>query len=80
MVLHRIAAWKGNVEVANLLLNTRGAECDVNFLDKDTGTSPLYRAILSNNEEVAHLLIQAKADVNMRRMGKNRSIETPLIK
>jgi hypothetical protein len=62
-------------------LNTRGTECDVNFIDKESGTSPLYRAILSNSEETAHLLISAKADVNMRRMGVNlNGAETPLIK
>ncbi|XP_052815245.1 putative ankyrin repeat protein RF_0381 isoform X2 [Mya arenaria] len=75
-----IAAWKGNYEIADLLLNTRGAECDVNFIDKETGTSPLYRSILSNSEKVAELLIHAKADVNMRRMGKELNAETPLIK
>ncbi|XP_045192403.2 putative ankyrin repeat protein RF_0381 isoform X2 [Mercenaria mercenaria] len=75
-----IAAWKGNPEIADLLLNTRGTECDVNFIDKESGTSPLYRAILSNSEETAHLLIQAKADVNMRRMGFDLKAETPLIK
>ncbi|XP_060591551.1 receptor-interacting serine/threonine-protein kinase 4-like isoform X1 [Ruditapes philippinarum] len=76
-----IAAWKGNAEIADLLLNTRGTECDVNFIDKESGTSPLYRAILSNSEETAHLLISAKADVNMRRMGVNlNGAETPLIK
>lgn len=75
-----IAAWKGNPQIADLLLNTRGTECDVNFIDKESGTSPLYRAILSNSEETAHLLIQAKADVNMRRMGFHMKAETPLIK
>ncbi|KAL4235057.1 hypothetical protein ACF0H5_006695 [Mactra antiquata] len=75
-----IAAWKGSYEIADLLLNTRGAECDVNFIDKESGTSPLYRAILSNSAETAHMLIQAKADVNMRRMGAGLKAETPLIK
>ncbi|KAH3774565.1 poly [ADP-ribose] polymerase tankyrase-2-like isoform X2 [Dreissena polymorpha] len=75
-----IAAWKGNADIADILLNTKGAECDVNFIDKETGTSPLYRAILSNSADVLQLLIRAKADVNMRRMGKDLNCETPLIK
>ena len=47
------------------------------------GTSPLYRAILSNSAKTVQLLIAAKADVNMRRMGfdsKDMKAETPLIK
>lgn len=78
----RIAAWKGNPEIANLLLNSKGTECDVNFTDKETGTTPLFRAILSNSEEVVQLLIHAKADVNMRILGSKTHTngETPLIK
>lgn len=78
-----IAALKGNHEIADLLLNSKGTECDVNFIDKETGTSPLYRAILSNSAKTVQLLIAAKADVNMRRMGfdsKDMKAETPLIK
>ena len=33
----RIAALKGNPEIADLLLNSKGTECDVNFIDKETG-------------------------------------------
>ena len=76
----RIASLNGNHEIADLLLNTRGTECDVNFTDKETGTTPLYRAILSNSAKTVQLLIHAKADVNMRKIGFNMEAETPLIK
>ena len=33
----RVAALKGNHEIADLLLNSKGTECDVNFIDKETG-------------------------------------------
>ena len=70
----------GNADIADLLLNTRGTECDVNFSDNESGTSPLYRAILSNCARVVELLIHAKADVNLRRLGLDRRVESPLMK
>lgn len=75
-----ISALKGNAEIADMLLNVRGTECDVNFTDPDSGTTPLYRAILSKSVAVVKLLIDAKADVNMRKMGLGIKAEPPLIK
>ncbi|KAK3603435.1 hypothetical protein CHS0354_009418 [Potamilus streckersoni] len=75
-----VAAKHGNAEIVNYLLNARGTECEVNFIDRETGCSPLYRAILSNSSECVALLIKAKADVNMRRLGIDMDAETPLIK
>ena len=48
----------------------------------NTGCTPLYRAILSNSTEVTQLLIHARADVNLRRLGIGAAAmaESPLIK
>ncbi|XP_059170595.1 putative ankyrin repeat protein RF_0381 [Physella acuta] len=72
------AAKTGNVELTKILLSERN--CDVNYIDKETGCTPLYRAVLSNSVGVVRELIQAGADVNTRRLQLDKTAETPLMK
>ncbi|CAL1528964.1 unnamed protein product [Lymnaea stagnalis] len=78
----RRAIWwpakNGNVELAKVILGDK--KCEINYIDKETGCSPLYRAITSNSVEVATELVHAGADVNIRRLGYDVGAETPLIK
>lgn len=73
------ARW-ANEEITDLLLNSSKQKCEVNFVDKETGCAPLYRAILSNAANIVQLLIHAGADINLRIMGLDVGAETPLIK
>ncbi|XP_067652019.1 serine/threonine-protein phosphatase 6 regulatory ankyrin repeat subunit A-like [Haliotis asinina] len=72
------AAKHGSEKLADVLLRKPG--CEVNELDKETGSAPLFRAIISNADAVVQLLIHHGADVNMRRLGFGVGAETPLIK
>ncbi|XP_041355028.1 ankyrin repeat and SOCS box protein 2-like [Gigantopelta aegis] len=72
------AAKHGNKELAGVLL--RGGQCEVNVIDKASGCSPLFRAVMSNSAEVVQQIINAGGDVNQRRLGVNVGFETPLIK
>ncbi|KAK3757349.1 hypothetical protein RRG08_008737 [Elysia crispata] len=72
------AAKRKDVDLAKQLLTDKTLE--VNYMDKESGCTSLYRAILSNCAEVARELIHAGADVNMRRLGFDVGAETPLIK
>jgi uncharacterized protein len=54
-----LACYKGNNEVAKLLIDSGG---DINLLTK-MGT-PLMAAVVRGNNEMAQLLIEKKADVN----------------
>ena len=54
-----LACYKGNNEVAKLLIDSGG---DINLVTK-MGT-PLMAAIVRGNNEMAQLLIEKKADVN----------------
>jgi len=78
----RRAIWwpakHSNIELAKQLLSTK--KCDVNYIDKETGMTPLYRAIISKCSSVARELVHAGADVNIRRLGFDVGAETPLIK
>ncbi|XP_035829420.1 putative ankyrin repeat protein RF_0381 [Aplysia californica] len=72
------AAKSSNLELAQLLVSEK--KCEVNYVDKETGCTPLYRAIISNCAPVARELVHAGADVNIRRLGFDIGAETPLIK
>ena len=61
------ACYKGNVELAHLLIE-RGA--DVNFVNQH-GNTPLICACNEGNVELAHLLIERGADVNVVNEGGN---------
>ncbi|XP_061180289.1 putative ankyrin repeat protein RF_0381 isoform X2 [Saccostrea echinata] len=73
------ARW-ANEEITDLLLNCSKQKCEVNFVDKESGCAPLYRAILSNAVKIVQLLIHAGADINLRILGLGVGAETPLIK
>ncbi|KAK6184637.1 hypothetical protein SNE40_007072 [Patella caerulea] len=73
-----VVAQTGNGELAELLL--AGNTCQVNYIDKDSGCSPLYKAVLGNHTEVAQHMIHVGADVNTRRIGLELEGETALIK
>ncbi|XP_062569296.1 putative ankyrin repeat protein RF_0381 [Saccostrea cucullata] len=73
------ARW-ANEEITDLLLNCSKQKCEVNFVDKESGCAPLYRAILSNAAKIVQLLIHAGADINLRILGLGVGAETPLIK
>lgn len=72
------AAKYGNKQLAEQLL--KDSKCDVRYIDRQTGCSPLYRAIVSNKADVTRLLLHAGGDVNLRRLGFDREAETPLMK
>ncbi|KAK7505757.1 hypothetical protein BaRGS_00003028 [Batillaria attramentaria] len=72
------AAKLGSKPLAEQLL--KDSKCEVNYIDRETGCSPLYRAIVSNKADVVRLLLHAGGDVNMRRLGFSQGAETPLIK
>ncbi|GFN77014.1 ankyrin repeat domain-containing protein 1-like [Plakobranchus ocellatus] len=72
------AAMKKDLELAKQLLTDK--TCEVNVVDKETGCTPLYRAIISNCASVARELVHAGADVNIHRLGFDVGAETPLIK
>ncbi|XP_056022784.1 ankyrin-2-like isoform X2 [Ostrea edulis] len=73
------ARW-ANEEMTDLLLNCSKQKCEVNFIDKESGCAPLYRAILSDAAKIVQLLIHAGADINLRILGLDVGAETPLIK
>ncbi|XP_076448878.1 uncharacterized protein LOC143285460 [Babylonia areolata] len=72
------AAKLGNKELTEQLLKDR--KCEVNYIDRETGCSPMYRAIVSNKADVVRLILHAGGDVNLRRLGLSQGAETPLIK
>ncbi|RUS72912.1 hypothetical protein EGW08_019332, partial [Elysia chlorotica] len=71
------AAKRKDLDLAKQLLTDKTLE--VNYMDKESGCTSLYRAILSNCAEVARELVHSGADVNMRRLGFDVGAETPLI-
>ena len=50
------------------------------FLTEIPGTSPLYEAVIGGAVDIARILIHAKADVNMRKIGEENGPDTPLTK
>ncbi|KAK7114601.1 putative ankyrin repeat protein RF_0381 [Littorina saxatilis] len=72
------AAKIGNKELADQLLTD--TTCEVNYIDRETGCSPLYRAILTNKADVVRAILHAGGDVNLRKLGLSKGAETPLIK
>src|SRR5579859_1792151 len=57
------AAWKGNVEAVELLLQ-RGADVHVENDNTHWGGTPLHAAAHGNQKAAAELLIKHGADVN----------------
>ena len=78
------AARHGNSELADMLVYDGKDKCDVNQVDEQSGCTPLYRAILTNDTATCRVLVRAGADVNLRRLwkssGKAEVAESPLIK
>ncbi|KAH9514056.1 hypothetical protein Btru_030099 [Bulinus truncatus] len=71
------AVKQGNIQLTKLLLSTK--KCEVNYVDKETGFTPLYKAIILNNAEIVKELLKAGADVNAK-LFFHSSMITPLIK
>lgn len=59
------AAWKGHVEIVELLLSA-GAEIDVHSNNAHWGTTALHAASHGKRTAVAKLLIQRGAEINLR--------------
>ncbi|XP_069113741.1 delta-latroinsectotoxin-Lt1a-like isoform X2 [Argopecten irradians] len=74
-----LAAKNGNVKMVEYLLNGK-TPCEVNIVDKESGCSPLFRAVLTESKEICQMLIKVGGDVNLRRLSLENSNETPLIK
>ncbi|CAG2203405.1 unnamed protein product [Mytilus edulis] len=74
-----IAARNKNTEIMELLVEGN-QECQVNFTDREKGTSPLFEAVIGSCPDVARILIHARADVNMRKLGQENGPDTPLTK
>lgn len=72
------AAKRRDLDLVKQLLTDKTLE--VNHVDKESGCTALYRAILSNCADVARELVHAGADVNLRRLGFDVGAETPLVK
>ncbi|XP_067941805.1 putative ankyrin repeat protein RF_0381 [Watersipora subatra] len=72
------AAQYGDVGLAELLI--KEYKCEVDYMDRTTGCTPLYRAIVTESPELCTLLIHGGADVNLRRLGFGTGAESPLIK
>ncbi|XP_064641327.1 ankyrin repeat domain-containing protein 29-like [Lineus longissimus] len=73
------AAKHKSAELAEVLLES--GKCDVNYLDRNSGCTPLYTAIMSNHAPLCRVLVHAGADVNLRQLGVVDPVgETPLIK
>ncbi|KAF6034775.1 hypothetical protein EB796_006912 [Bugula neritina] len=71
------AVHHGNVELAELLI--KEFKCEVDFTDKITGCTPLYRAVMAQSLELSALLILGGANVNQFSMDCSTEVETPLI-
>lgn len=56
------AAWKGHVEVAQVLLDA-GADVNARNNNRHYGNTPLHAAAHANNRAVAELLIDRGADI-----------------
>jgi ankyrin repeat protein len=65
-----IAAFRGNLEVLNVLLK---ANADPNAVD-DEGSTPLHQAVASGHIDCVKALIQAGANIN----AKDNTLSTPL--
>ncbi|KAI8795849.1 ankyrin repeat protein [Biomphalaria glabrata] len=71
------AVKHGNIQLTKLLLSTN--KCEVNFTEKETGYTLLYRAILSNSPAIVKELLHAGANVNTKLHFDSGAV-TPLIK
>lgn len=62
--LHR-AAWKGYVEIVELLIDA-GADIDAHNNNTHWGTTPLHAASHGKRTAVAKLLVERGAQINLR--------------
>lgn len=69
------ACYRGNIELARVILETAGKRVDVNQKDR-MGYSPLLWAISNDHYEITHMLLNRNdIDINIR----NKDDETPLL-
>ena len=77
-----VAVDTHNAELAEILIKDGRIKLDANYLDKQSGCTPIYRAILNNDADLVREILHSGADVNLRRLGLTGDSlgETPLQK
>jgi len=72
------AAWRGQVEIARLLLEA-GAEVNAQNQNTHWGTTPLHAAAHGNQAVVARLLLTHGADIHAKNLNKRTPLEETTI-